>query len=112
MTEQTIVDVLEQDRHWVRRDGSSVLVENLDPSQALAILTSLQERASLLWFAAMWRADRSYTARDVPAANVVSPTHWLDDRPLVQSLQRVVRRAGRRSDTLTPMVSLAYATPA
>jgi hypothetical protein len=112
MTEQTIVDVLEQERHWVRRDGSSVLVDALDPSEAQTVLTSLQERASLLWFAAMWRADRSYTARDVPAANVVSPLHWLDDRPLVQSLQRVVRRAGRRAGSLTSVDRQAFATPA
>jgi hypothetical protein len=112
MTEQTIVEVLEQDRHWIRRDGSSVLVEALDPSEAQTVLTSLRERASLLWFAAMWRADRSYTAQDVLAADIVSPYHWLEARPLVQSLQRVVRRAGGRSGTLRSMVAQGYATSA
>lgn len=89
MNEQTIVDVLEQDHHWVRGDGSAVPVRALRPTEARSILGSLQQRASLLWFAAMWRADRRYIDRDVLAADVVSPTHWLQDRPLVQALQRV-----------------------
>ena len=112
MSEQTIVDVLEQDRHWVRRDGSSVAVEALDPSEAQTVLATLRERASLLWFAAMWRDDRSYLSGDVLAADIVSPAHWLEDRPLVQSLHRVVRRAGGRGGNVTPLVPQAYATPA
>jgi hypothetical protein len=108
MTEQTIVDVLEQDHHWLRGDGSSVPVEQLDPTEAESILTSLRERASLLWFAAMWRADRTYVTEDVLAADIVSPAHWLEDRPLVLGLDRAVRLGRRaRAATLSSISALA-----
>jgi hypothetical protein len=105
MIEQTIVDVLEQDDQWLRSDGSSVRVEHLDPGEAESILTSLRERASLLWFAAMWRADRRYVTSDVLAADLVSPTHWLANRPLVHSLERVVRVGARRGTAASPAVA-------
>lgn len=104
MSEQTIVDVLEQDHVWVRSDGTAVRLDALDPSEARSVLASLKQRASLLWFAAMWREDRRYIGRDVIAADIVSPVHWLDDRPLVRGLERAVRLGARRS---APMQAFA-----
>jgi hypothetical protein len=102
MIEATIVDVLEQDDHWLRGDGSLVPLSDLDSSEAASVLTTLLQRASLLWFAAMWRADRRYVQSEVPAANIVSPVDWLEDRPLVRSLRQLVYLGNSRSVGLAP----------
>lgn len=101
----TIVDLLEQDHHWLRADGTLVPLHALDRPEAGAVLSSLEERASLLWFAAMWRADRRYVRPDVAALDVVSPQHWLRARPLVGALRSHLRLT-------SPLVRPLAAVPA
>jgi hypothetical protein len=92
--------LLDQDKVWVTRDGMPVTLEEMDPEHRKATLGFLRRRAVFLRRAYEFCeiTDGLYGRRDHfdmgPEELDDDPTEWLERRPLVKELARLVRAEG------------------
>lgn len=90
--------LLDQDRVWITQDQMPLMLEEMDSEHRRNTLAFLRRRATYLMKAYFWCEIRDLERFGAPpdgcddiAELYDNPVEWLERRPLIQALARLVR---------------------
>lgn len=100
--------LLDQDEVWITKDQMPLLLTEMDPSHRRATLAFLRRRARYLMKAYVWCEIRDVMRFGAPPDEhddagiglLDDPEKWLERRPLIRELDRIVRKDELEANTV------------
>lgn len=106
----SVLDLLDQDKIWVTREGQTLTLEEMEPSHRRNTLALLRRKAfslNLLYFTRYFggygpSGEMAQLAFDHAADEFIdqNPKEWLEEQPLVRRLAALVDADGARERRL------------